>query len=91
MVRFHSLAVQRSGAMLNLTNGGPTALEEETMSSIHRKKMQTLSADGELLVFAPPLILGFLGAPLALADALPRRSVKSGSKRNLAKRRAYGA
>jgi hypothetical protein len=77
--------------MLNLTDGGSTAPEEETMSATLRLRLEAASPEGELLVFAPPLVLGFLGAPLALADALPRRRVKSGAKKNWAKRRAYGA
>jgi hypothetical protein len=59
--------------------------------STMRMKPEALSPDGDLLLFAPPLIMGFLGAPLALAtSALKRRAPKLSGK-NWAKRRAYGA
>ncbi|MGL4240705.1 MAG: hypothetical protein ACRCTI_06290 [Beijerinckiaceae bacterium] len=61
------------------------------MSAAHSLKPEVLSPEGEILVFAPPIIIGFLGAPLALADNLPRRRTKSAGKKNWAKRRAYGA
>lgn len=50
-----------------------------------------LSVEGDILVFAPPILIGFLGAPLALADNLPKRRLKGGSRKNWARRRAYGA
>jgi hypothetical protein len=45
----------------------------------------------DVLVFAPPMMIGFIGAPIALGDALPRRRLKRLPKKNWAKRRAYDA
>jgi hypothetical protein len=89
MVRLHSQGVQGAGGILNLKNGGEPALEPE-MSTIATKP-EALSPEGDILVFAPPLILGFLGAPLALAMDMPKRRMRKISGRNWAKRRAYGA
>jgi hypothetical protein len=62
------------------------------MTSTARRNARTdaLDEDGRLLVFAPPLMSGFLGSPLALA--LARGRVERSeiiSRRNWAKRRAY--
>jgi hypothetical protein len=69
-------------------NGGSAAKESDMTYS--RPKPEALSPTGELLVFAPPLVAGFFGAPLALAFAGTRKPAKHYSGRNWAKRRAYG-
>lgn len=56
-----------------------------------RVRPEALSPNGEILVFAPPIILGFIGAPLALSASLNRRRPKSPAGKNWAKRRAYHA
>lgn len=91
MVRFHSEDVQASATNLNRKNGPQPVNEEEQMSATANLKPEALSPDGEILVFAPPIVLGFLGAPLALADSLPKPRAKSRAGKNWAKRRAYGA
>jgi hypothetical protein len=48
-----------------------------------------LSPEGQLLVFAPPILIGFHGAPLELADAQPQRRPRGPLRKNWAKRRAY--
>jgi hypothetical protein len=63
---------------------------EDDMTS-RSVKPEALSPDGDILVFAPPLVLGFLGAPLALAMGAPKRRMRKLSGKNWAKRRAYGA
>jgi hypothetical protein len=65
--------------------------EEESQMSTDRLNPDLLSAEGQLLVYAPPILIGFLGAPLALADNLPKRRLRGSSRKNWAKRRAYGA
>jgi hypothetical protein len=67
-------------------------IKEAGMTSLARRTVRpdALDEDGRLLVFAPPLMTGFLGSPLALALARGRvERVESDSRRNWAKRRAY--
>ncbi len=59
------------------------------MSSLHSAKSQAFDASGRLLVYAPPILAGFRGAPLALSGGKAVRRPKSGLRRNWARRRAY--
>lgn len=62
------------------------------MSMLQGAKAAAFDAQGRLLVFAAPLIAGFRGAPLALAAGKAiRRSKGMATRKNWAKRRAYGA
>jgi hypothetical protein len=90
MVRLHSWGVQGCGAIFSSTQAAENAEEEDDMS-INHLNPDLLSAEGQILVYAPPILIGFLGAPLALADNLPKRRLKGVAKKNWAKRRAYGA
>jgi hypothetical protein len=90
MVRLHSRVVHGQGAILPPRKTADKA-EEEDLMSIDRLNPDLLSAEGQLLVYAPPILIGFLGAPLALADSQPKRRLKGAAKKNWAKRRAYGA
>ncbi len=54
-------------------------------------KASALDYNGRLLVFAPPLVSGFRGAPLALSAGSKSAKRKPSTRRNWAKRRAYGA
>jgi hypothetical protein len=89
MVRFHSRAIQGGEAIVRFIDSAASATEDDMATT--RINPDLLSADGDILVFAPPILIGFRGAPLALADSLPKRRLKGGSKKNWAKRRAYGA
>jgi hypothetical protein len=53
-------------------------------------KPSALARNGRLLVFAPPLMMGFRGCPLALSNGKVSVKAKSNVKRNWAKRRAFG-
>jgi hypothetical protein len=89
MVRIHSQAVQRGGPSVIPNDGMKAAMEDEMTAAA--VKPEALSPEGDILVFAPPLVLGFLGAPLALAMDMPKRRARKVSGKNWAKRRAYGA
>jgi hypothetical protein len=90
MVRLHSRGVQGRAAILGFESGGPAAEEDDmTLPSGLRDNPDAFSPDGDLLVFAPPLVTGFLGAPLALAALIAKRRAKGPAGRNLARRRAY--
>jgi hypothetical protein len=54
-------------------------------------KSSALDANGYPLVFAPPLVAGFRGAPLALSAGNRPSMRKQLTRRNWAKRRAYAA
>jgi hypothetical protein len=90
MVRFPSAVVQGGPANVAFDPGGEAAKEDDgmTIRSL-RLKPEALSPDGELLLFAPPIVTGFIGAPLALAAMAAKRRGKAASGRNWAKRRAY--
>jgi hypothetical protein len=90
MVRFPSAVVQGGRANVPSNKGGEAATEEDdmTLRSL-RLKPEALSPEGELLLFAPPIVTGFIGAPLALAAMVAKRRGKSATGRNWAKRRAY--
>ncbi len=60
-----------------------------TMITSHAAKSQAFDASGRLLVYAPPLLAGFRGAPLALSRGKAALRPKSGLRRNWARRRAY--
>jgi hypothetical protein len=60
-----------------------------TMSLVQGRKSAAFDAQGRLLVFAPPIVAGFHGAPLALATGKPIRRQKLSQRKNWAKRRAY--
>jgi hypothetical protein len=60
-----------------------------TMSFFQGRKAAAFDAYGRLLVFAPPIVAGFHGAPLALATGKPIRRQKLSQRKNWAKRRAY--
>lgn len=83
----HSLGVQAPGPILDPRTAA-IAGEDNTMSRDHMNR-EMLGPDGQILVYAPPILIGFIGSPLALADSLPRRRPKGLSKKNWAKRRAY--
>jgi hypothetical protein len=88
MVRFPSAGVQGAGRSVDI-NGGRAARKEDVVNLISpRYKSSALTPDGQLLVFAPPLVTGFLGAPLALALS-GKRAGKIPAHKNWAKRRAY--
>ncbi len=89
MVRFHSRSIQGGAVKLPGLNSASSATEDDVTKM--RLKPELLSADGEILVFAPPILIGFLGAPLALADSLSRRRHKGAMRKNWARRRAYAA
>jgi hypothetical protein len=92
MVRFHSQAVQGRRTIFSSEEGETPAKEYEmTAAAARRIAPELLSPEGELLVFAPPILIGFLGAPLALAGLHAKRRNKSSSGKNWAKRRAYGS
>jgi hypothetical protein len=59
------------------------------MNALHAAKAQAFDASGRLLVYAPPLLAGFRGAPLALSRGKAALRPKSGQRRNWARRRAY--
>jgi hypothetical protein len=88
MVRLHSSGVQRSRPILQCITAAEAA-EEEAMRGMKFDR-SLLSPEGELLVYAPPILIGFRGAPLELADAQPKRRTPRPARRNWAKRRAYG-
>jgi hypothetical protein len=54
-------------------------------------KSTVCDQNGMPLVFAPPLLTGFRGAPLALSAASKMVKRKTSSRRNWAKRRAYSS
>jgi hypothetical protein len=54
-------------------------------------KSSALDDNGYPLVFAPPLVTGFRGAPLALSVGNKTSKRKQLTRRNWAKRRAYEA
>lgn len=54
-------------------------------------KASVLDGKGRMLVFAPPLVTGFRGAPLALSLNHKTARNRQPMRRNIAKRRAYGA
>jgi hypothetical protein len=90
MVRFSSAGVQGARRSVDVNGDLEFALEDDTMTSLSpRFKSAALTPDGHLLVFAPPLIMGFIGAPLALAGMVGKRRGKVASRKNWAKRRAY--
>jgi len=60
-----------------------------TMSVGQSRKAAVVDAYGRLLVFAPPILAGFQGAPLALSTDKPHRRQKPSQRKNGAKRRAY--
>jgi hypothetical protein len=60
-----------------------------TMSFYQGRKAAAFDAQGRLLVFAPPIVAGFHGAPLALATGKLIRRQKLSQRKNWAKRRAY--
>ncbi len=60
------------------------------MTASHSAKSQAFDASGRLLVYAPPILAGFHGAPLMLSGGKASRRPKQGQRRNWAKRRAYG-
>jgi hypothetical protein len=90
MVRFSSAGVQGARCSVDVNGDQEFALEDDAMSSLSsRLKSAALPPDGRLLVFAPPLVTGFIGAPLALAALAGKRRDKVVSRKNWAKRRAY--
>jgi hypothetical protein len=79
----------------NLMKGAPWSephLGEASMPANNaiNVKPSALTRNGRLLVFAPPLMMGFRGCPLALSNGKVSVKNKSGVKRNWAKRRAFG-
>jgi hypothetical protein len=64
--------------------------KEMPMSMLQGAKASAFDANGRLLVYAAPLVTGFIGAPLALSTGRPLRRPKSQQRKNWAKRRAYG-
>jgi hypothetical protein len=60
------------------------------MTQYANVKPSAIAENGRLLVFAPPLMMGFRGCPLALSNGKVSVKTKSGIKRNWAKRRAFG-
>jgi len=60
-----------------------------TMSVGQSRKAAVVDAYGRLLVFAPPILAGFQGAPLALSTDKPHRRHKLSQRKNWARRRAY--
>ncbi len=97
MVRLHSPGVQGAGTILNPRSGRQGArlnhgmTDQGMIAMNHRTHATRRSSTNDLLVFAPPMMIGFIGNPLALGDALPRRRLKKLAKKNWAKRRAYDA
>jgi hypothetical protein len=63
---------------------------EMPMSLLQGAKASAFDANGRLLVYAAPLVTGFIGAPLALSAGRPLRRPKAQQRKNWAKRRAYG-
>jgi hypothetical protein len=63
--------------------------EKCTMTAHRDMRPEALAPNGDVLVFAPPIVLGFIGAPLALATNRIKRRARSLSGKNWAKRRAY--
>ncbi len=59
------------------------------MSALQGIKSAAFDDHGRLLCFAPPLIAGFRGAPLALSTGKPLRRPRPQPRKNWAKRRAY--
>jgi hypothetical protein len=60
------------------------------MTALSAAKPAAFDARGRLLAYAPPILAGFQGAPLALSQAKPARRAKpSRQRRNWARRRAY--
>jgi hypothetical protein len=88
MVRLHSWGVQAPGTILDAQETA-NALEDDTMPA-DRVKPELLGPNGQILVYAPPILIGFIGAPLALADSQPRRRLRDAVRKNWAKRKAYG-
>ena len=54
-------------------------------------KPSAVAENGRLLCFAPPLMMGFRGCPLALSKGKINVKAKSSVRRNYAKRRAFGS
>ena len=52
-------------------------------------KPAAFDSKGRLLVYAPPILAGFQGAPLALSNGKAARRPATGQRRNWARRRAY--
>ncbi|MGL4637354.1 MAG: hypothetical protein ACRCWF_15335 [Beijerinckiaceae bacterium] len=61
------------------------------MNASTAMKPSVCDQNGRPLVFAPPLLTGFRGAPLALSSATKALKRKSSPRRNWAKRRAYAS
>jgi len=59
------------------------------MSASQITKSAAFDARGRLLVYAPPLMAGFRGAPLALSRGAAISRARSLPRRNWARRRAY--
>jgi hypothetical protein len=91
IVRFHSAGVQAMTSKLPSSLDFQPIEKARMMTSPRRvARPEALDEEGRLLVFAPPLMTGFLGSPLALALARGRTERPDGDiRRNWAKRRAY--
>ena len=61
------------------------------MSALQIAKSAAFDERGRLLVYAPPILAGFQGAPLALSSGKAARRPKPSQRRNWARRRAYDA
>jgi hypothetical protein len=85
----HSWGVQAPDTILR-SQEAANASEEDAMSA-DRLNPELLGPNGQILVYAPPILIGFIGAPLALADSQPRRRLRGLTRKNWAKRRAYDA
>ena len=48
-------------------------------------------ASSASIAFAPPLLIGFHGCPLAMSETIKRSKTRRIAKKNIAKRRAYSA
>jgi hypothetical protein len=60
------------------------------MTQYANVKPSAIAENGRLLVFAPPLMMGFRGCPLALSNSKIKMKTKPSVRRNYAKRRAFG-
>jgi hypothetical protein len=79
--------VPMKGSIQNDPHRGDVLMPAMTYANV---KPSAIAENGRLLVFAPPLMMGFRGCPLALSNGKVSVKAKASVRRNYAKRRAFG-
>jgi hypothetical protein len=95
IVMRHSPLVQGEKSILSVMPGMPESTPltgDQKMPAIKSLTIKPgyTAGNGRMLCFAPPLMTGFRGCPLALSSSKVSAKAKNGVRRNFAKRRAFG-